>query len=79
MLFKQELDIALEDKFEEYTDKEWDLINNMACGTIRLCLVNEGEGSVEEARGQVHDQGRRESSIFEEVVSFSILFKYFYS
>ena len=38
---------------------------------------NEREGSMKQCRGQIHDQERRESFLFEkEVISFSISFKY---
>jgi hypothetical protein len=36
VLVQQELDIALEDKLEEMSTKDWEKINRQACGTIRL-------------------------------------------
>ena len=41
VLIQQELDIALEDKPEEMSDKDWDKINRQACGSIRLCLAKD--------------------------------------
>ena len=41
VLFQQELDIALEDKLEEMTLKDWKKINRQACGTILLCLAKD--------------------------------------
>ena len=38
-LFQQGLDIVVEeDKPDEVDDKDWIIINRLACGTIRLCL-----------------------------------------
>uniref|UniRef100_A0A2N9IA27 Retrotransposon Copia-like N-terminal domain-containing protein n=1 Tax=Fagus sylvatica TaxID=28930 RepID=A0A2N9IA27_FAGSY len=41
VLVQQELDIALEDKPEEMSTKDWEKINRQACGTIRLCLAKD--------------------------------------
>ena len=41
VLIQQELDIALEDKLEEMSDKDWDKINRQACSTICLCLAKD--------------------------------------
>ena len=41
ILIQHELDIALEDKPEEMSDKDWDKINRQACGSIRLCLAKD--------------------------------------
>ena len=41
VLIQHELDIALEDKPEEMSDKDWDKINRQACGSIRLCLAKD--------------------------------------
>ena len=41
VLVQQELDIALEDKLEEMSTKDWEKINRQACGTIRLCLAKD--------------------------------------
>jgi hypothetical protein len=41
VLFQQELDIALEDKPEEMSFKDWEKINRQACGTILLCLAKD--------------------------------------
>ena len=41
VLIQQELDIALENKLEEMSDKDWDKINRQACSTIRLCLAKD--------------------------------------
>ena len=41
VLIQQELDIALEDKPKETSDKDWNKINRQACGTIHLCLAND--------------------------------------
>lgn len=41
VLVHQELDIALEDKPEEMSTKDWEKINRQACGTIRLCLAKD--------------------------------------
>ena len=41
VLIQQELDIALEDKLEEMSDKDWDRINRQACSTIHLCLAKD--------------------------------------
>lgn len=41
-LFQQGLDIAIEEnKPEEVENKEWSIINRLACGTIRSCLSRE--------------------------------------
>ena len=41
-LFQQGLDIAIEgDKPEEVEEKDWSVINRLACGTIRSCLSRE--------------------------------------
>ena len=41
-LFQQGLDIAIEEeKPEEVKDKDWSIINRLACGTIRSCLSRE--------------------------------------
>jgi len=40
--FQQGLDIAIEgEKPEEVEEKEWSIINRLACGTIRSCLSRE--------------------------------------
>jgi hypothetical protein len=41
VLVQQELDITLEDKLEEMSDKDWAKINRQACGTIHLCLAKD--------------------------------------
>lgn len=41
LLIQQELDIALKDQPDDWTEKEWDRINRKACGTIRLCLAKD--------------------------------------
>ena len=41
-LFQQGLDIAIEeDKPDEVDNKDWIIINRLACGTIQLCLSRE--------------------------------------
>jgi len=38
-LFQQGLDIAIEEeKLEKLEDKDWSIINRLACKTIRSCL-----------------------------------------
>ena len=41
VLIQQELDITLEDKSEDMTERDWDKLNRQACGTIRLCLAKD--------------------------------------
>ena len=41
VLIQQELDIALEDKPKEMSNKDWDKINRQACHTIHLCLTKD--------------------------------------
>ncbi|KAL6226184.1 hypothetical protein ACLB2K_000147 [Fragaria x ananassa] len=41
VLAQQDLDMALEDRPEGMSDKDWQKINKMACSTIRLCLAKQ--------------------------------------
>ena len=42
VLFQQKLDVALEEsRPEDVDEKDWTIINRLACGTIRLCLSKE--------------------------------------
>ena len=41
VLAQQELDVTLEDKPGEMSEADWKKLNRQACGTIRLCLVND--------------------------------------
>lgn len=41
VLIQQELDITLEEKSEDMTERDWDKLNRQACGTIRLCLAKD--------------------------------------
>ena len=46
-LFQQGLDIAIdENKPEDVEDKDWRVINRLACGTIRSCLSREQKYAV---------------------------------
>ena len=38
VLTQQDLDITLEDKLDDMSEKDWAKLNRQACGTIRLCL-----------------------------------------
>ena len=41
VLVQQELNIALDDKTAELSDKDWEKINRQACSTIRLYLTKD--------------------------------------
>ena len=41
VLTHQELDISLEDRPDDITDKNWVKFNHQACRTIRLCLAKD--------------------------------------
>ncbi|KAG2685001.1 hypothetical protein I3760_10G103700 [Carya illinoinensis] len=41
VLIQQELDIALEEKPDDMTEKDWTNLNTQACSTIQLCLTKE--------------------------------------
>ena len=41
LLVQMRLDLALEDRPEEITDKEWVSLEKRACAMIRACLVDE--------------------------------------
>ena len=39
ILFEQELDVTLEEKLEDISEKNWVKMNRQACSSIRLCLA----------------------------------------
>jgi cell division cycle protein 20 (cofactor of APC complex) len=41
MLVQMNLDFTLEDKPEDFDDKNWERINQLACSSIQLCLVKD--------------------------------------
>ena len=41
VLIQQDLDITLEEKPDDMSDKDWAKLNRQACGTIRLCLAKD--------------------------------------
>ncbi|KAG2688152.1 hypothetical protein I3760_09G081400 [Carya illinoinensis] len=41
VLIQQELDIALEERPDDMTKKNWRKLNTQACSIIRLCLTKE--------------------------------------
>lgn len=41
VLYQQELDMTLEKRPDDISDKDWLKLNRQACGTIRLCLTKD--------------------------------------
>ena len=41
VLTQQELDIILENKSDDMSEKDWVKLNHQACRTIRLCLAKD--------------------------------------
>ena len=41
LLFQQELNITLEEKLEDISEKEWVKMNRQACSSMRLCLAKD--------------------------------------
>ena len=41
VLIQQDLDINVEAKPDDMSEKDWEKLNRQACGTIRLCLVKD--------------------------------------
>ena len=41
ILYQQELDVTLEEKPEDISEKDWVKMNRQACSSIRLCLAKD--------------------------------------